>query len=177
MAQGRTAVAIDDRPCAFRFPRGAGFGVTLADRGDVLAIGKGRVLREGDSLAILSYGARLQEALAAAEALQERGVSVTVADARFAKPLDEALIRDLVRAHEAVITIEEGSIGGFGSQVLHFLASSGLLDTGIKIRTMVLPDLFIDQDKPERQYAAAGLLSSDIVATALDLLGATGSRA
>ena len=173
----RTAVAIDDRPCAFRFPRGAGFGVTLADRGDVLPIGKGRVLREGDSLAILSYGARLQEALAAAEALQERGVSVTVADARFAKPLDEALIRDLVRAHEAVITIEEGSIGGFGSQVLHFLASSGLLDTGIKIRTMVLPDLFIDQDKPERQYAAAGLLSSDIVATALDLLGATGSRA
>ena len=173
----RTAVAIDDRPCAFRFPRGAGFGVTLADRGDVLAIGKGRVLREGDSLAILSYGARLQEALAAAEALQERGVSVTVADARFAKPLDETLIRDLVRAHEAVITIEEGSIGGFGSQVLHFLASSGLLDTGIKIRTMVLPDLFIDQDKPERQYTAAGLLSSDIVATALDLLGATGSRA
>ena len=102
---------------------------------------------------------------------------MTVADARFAKPLDEALIRDLVRAHEAVITIEEGSIGGFGSQVLHFLASSGLLDTGIKIRTMVLPDLFIDQDKQERQYAAAGLLSSDIVATALDLLGATGSRA
>ena len=167
----RTAVAMDDRPCAFRYPRGAGFGVTMPERGEILEIGKGRIVREGTAVAILSYGGRLQEALSAAEELAERGVSTTVADARFAKPLDEELVRDLARDHEVLITIEEGAIGGFGAQVLHFLARNGILDGGLKIRPMVLPDRFIDHDKPELQYAAAGLLSSDILATALEALG------
>ena len=167
----RTAVAIDDRPCAFRFPRGAGFGVTLPERGEILVIGKGRIVREGTSVAILSYGARLQEALAAAEELAERGISTTVADARFAKPLDEALVRDLAREHELLITIEEGAIGGFGAQVLHFLAGSGILDGGLKVRPMVLPDRFLDHDKPDLQYEEAGLRSSHILKTALAALG------
>ena len=167
----RTAVAIDDRPCAFRFPRGAGFGVTLPERGEILEIGKGRIVREGTSVAILSYGARLQEALAAAEELAERGISTTVADARFAKPLDEALVRDLAREHELLITIEEGAIGGFGAQVLHFLAGSGILDGGLKVRPMVLPDRFLDHDKPDLQYEEAGLRSSHILKTALAALG------
>ena len=172
----RTAVAMDDRPCAFRYPRGAGFGVTLPERGEILEIGKGRIVREGTAVAILSYGGRLQEALSAAEALAERGVAATVADARFAKPLDEELVRDLAREHEVLITIEEGAIGGFGAQVLHFLAGTGILDGGLKIRPMVLPDRFIDHDKPELQYAAAGLLSSDILATALEALGQAGKQ-
>ena len=167
----RTAVAMDDRPCAFRYPRGAGFGVTMPERGEILEIGKGRIVREGTAVAILSYGGRLHEALSAAEELAERGVPTTVADARFAKPLDEELVRDLAREHEVLITIEEGAIGGFGAQVLHFLAGNGILDGGLKIRPMVLPDRFIDHDKPELQYAAAGLLSSDILATALEALG------
>ena len=167
----RTAVAIDDRPCAFRFPRGAGFGVTLPERGEILEIGKGRIVREGTSVAILSYGGRLQEALAAAEELAERGISTTVADARFAKPLDEALVRDLAREHEVLITIEEGAIGGFGAQVLHFLAGSGILDGGLKVRPMVLPDRFLDHDKPDLQYEEAGLRSSHIVETTLGALG------
>ena len=167
----RTAVAIDDRPCAFRFPRGAGFGVTLPERGEILEIGKGRIVREGTSVAILSYGARLQEALAAAEELAERGISTTVADARFAKPLDEALVRDLAREHELLITIEEGAIGGFGAQVLHFLAGSGILDGGLKVRPMVLPDRFLDHDKPDLQYEEAGLRSSHILETTLAALG------
>ena len=169
----RTAAAIDDRPCAFRYPRGAGFGVALPGRGELLGIGRGRVLREGTSVAILSYGARLQEALAAAEELDGRGVAATVADARFAKPLDEELVRRLAREHEVLVTIEEGAIGGFGAQVLHFLAGSGILDGGLKVRPMVLPDRFIDHDKPELQYAAAGLLARDIVAAALAALGRT----
>ena len=169
----RTAAAIDDRPCAFRYPRGAGFGVALPGRGELLGIGKGRVLREGTSVAILSYGARLQEALAAAEELDGRGVAATVADARFAKPLDEELVRRLAREHEVLVTIEEGAIGGFGAQVLHFLAGSGILDGGLKVRPMVLPDRFIDHDKPELQYAAAGLLARDIVAVSLAALGRT----
>ena len=167
----RTAVAIDDRPCAFRFPRGAGFGVTLPERGEILEIGKGRIVREGTSVAILSYGGRLQEALAAAEELAERGISTTVADARFAKPLDEALVRDLAREHEVLITIEEGAIGGFGAQVLHFLAGSGILDGGLKVRPMVLPDRFLDHDKPDLQYEEAGLRSSHILETTLAALG------
>ena len=167
----RTAVAIDDRPCAFRYPRGAGFGVTLPERGEILEIGKGRIVREGTTVAILSYGGRLQEALAAAEELAERGVSATVADARFAKPLDEALVRDLVREHELLVTIEEGAIGGFGAQVLHFLAAAGILDDGgLKVRPMVLPDRFLDHDKPDLQYDAAGLRSSHIVGTVLAAL-------
>ena len=172
----RTAVAMDDRPCAFRYPRGAGFGVTMPERGEILEIGKGRIVREGTAVAILSYGGRLQEALSAAEELAERGVSTTVADARFAKPLDEELVRDLAREHEVLVTIEEGAIGGFGAQVLHFLARNGILDGGLKIRPMVLPDRFIDHDKPELQYAAAGLLSSDILATALEALGQAGKQ-
>ena len=171
----RTAVTIDDRPCAFRYPRGAGFGATVPERGEILEIGKGRVLREGTSVAVLSFGARLQEALAAAEALGEREISVTVADARFAKPLDEELVRTLAREHEVLVTIEEGSVGGFGAQVLHFLAATGVLDAGLKVRPMVLPDRFIDHDRPELQYAAAGLLSGDIVTTALEALGRAGS--
>ena len=167
----RTAVAIDDRPCAFRYPRGTGFGVTLPERGEILAIGKGRILREGTSVAILSYGARLQEALTAAEELDGQGISTTVADARFAKPLDTALLETLAREHEVLVTIEEGAAGGFGSQVLHSLAGNGWLDRGLRVRPMVLPDRFIDHDKPDLQYAAAGLLSSDIVATALGALG------
>ncbi|MCY4450519.1 MAG: 1-deoxy-D-xylulose-5-phosphate synthase [Immundisolibacterales bacterium] len=167
----RTAVAIDDRPCAFRYPRGSGFGVTLPERGEILEIGKGRVLREGTSVAILSYGARLQEALTAAEELDGQGISTTVADARFAKPLDAGLLRTLAREHEVLVTIEEGAAGGFGSQVLHLLAGNGWLDGGPRVRPMVLPDRFIDHDKPDLQYAAAGLLSSDIVATALEALG------
>ena len=172
----RTAVAMDDRPCAFRYPRGAGFGVTMPERGEILEVGKGRIVREGTTVAILSYGGRLREALAAADELAERGVPTTVADARFAKPLDENLVRDLAREHEVLITIEEGAIGGFGAQVLHFLARAGVLDGGLKIRPMVLPDRFIDHDKPELQYAAAGLLSSDILATALEALGQAGRQ-
>ena len=166
----RTAVAIDDGPCAFRYPRGNGFGIPLPERGEILQIGKGRILREGNTIAILSYGARLQEALSAADELTRLGVSTTVADARFAKPLDEDLVRDLAREHEVLLTIEEGAIGGFGTQVLHFLAQNGLLDRGIKVRPMVLPDRFLDHDKPHLQYETAGLLSCHIQATALGTL-------
>ena len=166
----RTAVAIDDRPCAFRYPRGAGFGVPVPERGEILSIGKGRILREGNAVAILSYGARLHEAEAAAEELDRLGVSATVADARFAKPLDEDLVRRLAREHEVLLTIEEGVAGGFGAHVLHFLATNGLLDHGPKVRPMVLPDRFLDQDKPQFQYDAAGLLARHIQVTALTAL-------
>ena len=167
----RTAVAIDDRPCAFRYPRGAGLGVPVPERGEILSIGKGRILREGNAVAILSYGARLHEAEAAAEELDRLGVSATVADARFAKPLDEDLVRRLAREHEVLLTIEEGVAGGFGAHVLHFLATNGLLDHGPKVRPMVLPDRFLDQDKPQLQYDAAGLLARHIQVTALTALG------
>ncbi len=167
----RTAAAIDDRPSAFRYPRGDGFGVAMPERGEVLPIGKGRVLREGAAVAILSYGARLQEAMAAADELTRRGLSTTVADARFAKPLDGELTLRLAREHEILITIEEGSIGGFSTQVLHFLAVNGVLDRGLKIRPMVLPDLFLDHDKPQLQYDIAGLQARHILATALEALG------
>ena len=166
----RTAAAIDDRPSAFRYPRGDGYGVAMPERGELLPIGKGRILREGNAVAILSYGARLQEAMSAAEELARRDLSTTVADARFAKPLDEDLVRELAGEHEVLITIEEGATGGFGTQVLHFLAAKGILDRGLKVRPMVLPDLFLDQDKPQRQYDAAGLLSRHILTTALDAL-------
>ncbi len=166
-----TAAAIDDRPSAFRYPRGNGFGVTLPERGEVLPLGKGRVMREGSTIAILSYGARLQEALQAAETLAAKGISTTVADARFAKPLDEELVLRLAREHEVLVTVEEGSIGGFASQVLHLLALRQVLDGGLRIRPMTLPDLFLDQDKPELQYEAAGLNARHIVATALEALG------
>lgn len=166
-----TAAAYHDGPIALRYPRGNGTGVDLPARGDVLPIGKGRIMREGTDIALLSYGTRLQECLAAADMLAHKGIEATVADARFAKPLDEALIRDLAKNHRALITIEEGSIGGFGSFVLEFLAREGLLDDGtLKVRTMHLPDIFQDQDKPEKQYEQAALTARDIVETARRLM-------
>ncbi|RJF94891.1 1-deoxy-D-xylulose-5-phosphate synthase [Oleomonas cavernae] len=166
-----TSMAIDDRPSAFRFPRGEGVGVEIPDDLQPLEIGKGRILREGGRVAILSLGTRLAEALKAADELAGRGFPATVADARFAKPLDEALIRRLATEHEILITIEEGSIGGFGSHVLHYLAKSGLLDRGLKVRPMVLPDVFLDQDAPGAMYDAAGLNARHIVAEVLAALG------
>ena len=166
-----TSVAIDDRPSAFRYPRGEGVGVEMPERGQVLEIGKGRIIREGSKVAILSLGGRLAQALTAAEQLGALGLSTTVADARFAKPLDEELIARLAREHEVLITIEEGAVGGFGSHVLDFLARSGLLDGGLKVRPMALPDIFIDQDKPEKMYDAAHLNAPHIVETVLGALG------
>jgi 1-deoxy-D-xylulose-5-phosphate synthase len=166
-----TATAIDDAPSAFRYPRGEGFGLELPARGTVLPVGRGRVLREGTSIAILSYGARLQECLKAADELATHGLSCTVADARFAKPLDAALVERLAREHEVLITIEEGSMLGFGGIVMQHLAMRGLLDGGLRIRPMCLPDRFIDHDAPRRQYEEAGLNAPQIVATALAALG------
>jgi len=161
-----TAVAHDDGPIAFRYPRGNGVGVDMPERGEVLEIGKGRVVREGADLAILSFGAQLTEALAAAERLSEAGVSVTVADARFAKPLDTDLIERLAREHAGLITLEQGADGGFGSAVLHYLARSGVMDKGLAVRPMTLPDRFIHQASPAEMYADAGLTVEDICATA-----------
>lgn len=166
-----TAAQIDDRPSAFRYPRGEGVGVDMPAIGVPLEIGKGRIMREGTTVALLSYGGRLQECLRAAEDLAAHGLSTTVADARFAKPLDTDLIRRLAREHEVLITIEEGSIGGFASQVMTDLANEGLLDGGLKFRPMTLPDIFIDHEKPEIQYEMAGLTASHIVAKALCALG------
>jgi 1-deoxy-D-xylulose-5-phosphate synthase len=166
-----TCVAIDDRPSAVRFPRGDGIGVPLPDVGVPLEIGRGRIIKEGTSIALLNFGGRLAECLKAAQELGAYGLSTTVADARFAKPLDTDLVNRLVREHEVVITIEEGSIGGFGTHVLHHLATTGQLDNGLKIRPMVLPDVFLDHDSPAAQYDAAGLNARHIVATALAALG------
>ncbi len=166
-----TAAAIDDRPSAFRYPRGEGRGVPMPDAGIPLEIGKGRILREGTKVALLSFGARLGECLNAADELSSYGLSATVADARFAKPLDLDLVARLAREHEVLITIEEGSIGGFGSQVLQALAEQGALDSGLKIRTMVLPDLFLEQDSPAAMYARAGLDAKGIVAKVFEALG------
>jgi 1-deoxy-D-xylulose-5-phosphate synthase len=166
-----TAVAIGDRPSAFRYPRGEGTGVELPAVGLPLPIGKGRILRTGTSVALLSLGTRLAECLAAADQLATFGLSATVADARFAKPLDQDLIRQLARHHEVLVTVEEGSVGGFASHVLHFLAVDGLLDKGLKVRPMVLPDTFIDHDKPEIMYARAGLAAPSIVSTVFAALG------
>ncbi len=166
-----TSVAIDDRPSALRYPRGEGVGVELPERGSVLEIGKGRIIREGTKIAILSYGTRLQEALKAADELQMKGLSTTVADARFHKPLDTELVRRLAKEHEVLITIEEGSIGGFGSHVVHYLATCGALDSGLKIRPMCLPDKFQEHNKPQLQYDEAGLNAQHIVQTAINALG------
>ncbi len=166
-----TAVSIDDRPSAFRFPRGEGVGVELPETGVPLEIGKGRMIQKGERVAILSFGARLQECLKAAENLSAKGLHPTIADARFAKPLDHDLIRDLAQNHEVLITIEEGSIGGFGSHVMNFLAEEGLLETGLKCRSMVLPDTFIDQDSPAAMYESAKLSAADIEAKVLATLG------
>jgi len=160
-----TAAAIDDRPSAFRYPRGDAEGVLGADADTPLEIGKGRIVREGTSVALLNFGARMSEANKAADKLAAMGLSTTLADARFAKPLDEDLIRRLAREHEVVLTIEEGAEGGFGAFVLHFMSRDGLLDRGCKIRTLTLPDIFQDQDKPELMYAAAGL-DADAIANA-----------
>ncbi|MCA3311343.1 MAG: 1-deoxy-D-xylulose-5-phosphate synthase [Roseomonas sp.] len=166
-----TSAAIDDRPSGLRYPRGEGFGLELPKRGSVLEIGKGRVLREGTAIAILSYGARLQECLKAADELATHGLSCTVADARFAKPLDADLVERLAREHEVLITIEEGSMLGFSGLVMHHLATRGLMDRGLKIRPMCLPDVFIDHEAPRKQYDQAGLNAPHIVATALAALG------
>jgi len=177
-----TAASIDDRPSAFRFPRGEGVGVEMPENPEPLEIGKGRIVREGSSIALLSFGARLSECLDAADQLAAQGLPATVADARFAKPLDHDLITALAADHEVLITIEEGSVGGFGSHVLKFLSDEGLLEGGLKVRTMVLPDIFIDQNKPDEMYAQAGLDADGIVKTVFAALGReqtveTGERA
>ncbi|MDE2363221.1 MAG: 1-deoxy-D-xylulose-5-phosphate synthase [Hyphomicrobiales bacterium] len=166
-----TAAAYDEGPIAFRYPRGEGVGVEMPERGQALEIGKGRIIREGSKVAILSLGTRLAEALVAAEDLTARGFSTTVADARFAKPLDRDLVRRLAANHEILITVEEGSRGGFGAYVLQFLAEDGALDRGLKIRTMTLPDAYQDHDSPEKMYAAAGLDAKGIIAAVLSALG------
>ncbi len=166
-----TQVAIDDRPSGLRYPRGEGLGVPMPSEGRPLEIGRGRILREGDKVALLCYGARLGECLKAADELAGFGLSTTVADARFAKPLDTDLVLRLAREHEVMITIEEGSIGGFGSYVLQTLAETGTLDRGLKLRTMVLPDIFIDQDSPNAMYAKAALDAKGIVAKVFEALG------
>ncbi|MCC0058734.1 MAG: 1-deoxy-D-xylulose-5-phosphate synthase [Hyphomicrobiaceae bacterium] len=166
-----TAAAVDDRPTAFRYPRGDGSGVPLPKRGTPLEIGKGRIVREGSAVALLSFGARLGECFAAADELSGFGLPTTVADARFAKPLDVSLIRDLAKNHEVLITVEEGAAGGFGAHVLHQLSADGLLDGSLKVRTLVLPDRFIDQGKPAAMYASAGLDADGIVKAVFTALG------
>lgn len=165
-----TAAQYNDGPITFRFPRGNGYGVEIPETSEAIEIGKGKIIREGHDIAIVSFGGRLQECVEAATQLETRGLSVTIADARFAKPLDEELLRNLAKNHKALITIEEGSIGGFGSFVLEFLSRDGLLDKGLKIRTMHLPDIFQDQDKPEKQYEEAGLDTKAIVEKVLSLI-------
>lgn len=165
-----TAAAMDDGPCAVRYPRGEGIGVELPAIGEVLEIGKGRIVQKGAHIAILSLGTRLQEALAAAEGLKAHGLTTTVADARFAKPLDLEMIRDLALNHEVLVTIEEGSIGGFGSHVLDYLSNEGLLESGLKVRTLKLPDIFQDQNAPDVMYKEAGLCASDIMEVSLKAL-------
>ncbi|ARP98434.1 1-deoxy-D-xylulose-5-phosphate synthase [Pseudorhodoplanes sinuspersici] len=166
-----TAAVIDDRPSALRYPRGDGVGVDMPEIGKPLEIGKGRVLREGNTVALFSYGTRLAECMKAAESLAAHGLTTTVADARFAKPLDVDLLLRLAKNHEVLITIEEGSIGGFGSFVMQALAEHGVLDTGLKVRSMVLPDVFIDHDSPAAMYARAGLDANGIIAKAFEALG------
>ena len=166
-----TAVDIDGQPCAFRYPRGEGVGVDMPERGEILSIGKGRILCEGTKIALLAYGTRLQDCLDAAEELNALGLSTTVADARFAKPLDEDLIRRLAAEHEVLVTVEEGSVGGFAAQVSQFLAMQGIFDAGLKFRPLVMPDTFMDQDSPRKQVEFAGLTCPDIVTTAMAALG------
>ncbi|PST26333.1 1-deoxy-D-xylulose-5-phosphate synthase [Mesorhizobium plurifarium] len=167
----RTAAAYDEGPISFRYPRGEGVGVELPERGEILAIGKGRIVKQGNKVALLSFGTRLADCLLAAEDLDAAGLSTTVADARFAKPLDHDLIRQLARHHEVLITIEEGAVGGFASHVLQFLAEEGLIDGGLKVRPMVMPDIWMEQAKPEAMYARAGLDRAGIVSTVFKALG------
>ena len=165
-----TSVDINDRPCAFRYPRGTGIGLELPSIDEKLEIGKGRIVLEGNKVAILSFGTRLNECLKAAESLKKKGINITIVDARFAKPLDQNLIWEIATNHEALITIEEGSIGGFASHVSNYLSEKNLLDKGLKFRSMMLPDRFLDQDKPEVMYKNAGLDSEAIQEKILDLL-------
>ncbi len=166
-----TAAAIDDRPSAFRFPRGSGVGVQLPDQPELLEIGKGRLIQEGNHIALLSYGSRLQDCMRAASMLDAKGLSTTVADARFAKPLDEELVLRLAKEHPILITVEEGSIGGFSSQVMSTLALNGVFDAGLAFRPIFMPDRFLDQDAPANQVKSAGLDADSIVATALSATG------
>jgi 1-deoxy-D-xylulose-5-phosphate synthase len=163
-------VDINDKPSAFRYPRGTGVGVELPSIDEKLEIGKGRIIQEGKKLVIINFGARLKECLNASINLKKKGINISIADARFAKPLDEKLIWQLATNHEAIITIEEGSIGGFGSHVAKFISEKNLLDKGLKFRSMILPDKFIDQDKPELMYKLAGLDSQTIEEKVMDLL-------
>jgi 1-deoxy-D-xylulose-5-phosphate synthase len=172
-----TAHIIDDRPSAFRYPRGEGVGLALLDNPLPLEIGKGRIVRQGSAIAILSYGARMPQAMLAADMLAAQGLTTTIADARFAKPLDSTLITQLARHHEVLITLEEGAIGGFGSFVLHDLAENGLLDKGLRVRTLHLPDIFQDHDSPEKMYERAGLDARSIAAAAIKALGRGDERA
>ncbi len=165
-----TSVDINDKPCAFRYPRGTGIGVDLPSIDEKIEIGKGRIIKEGNKIAILSFGTRLKDCLIASENLKKKGINITVIDSRFSKPLDENLIWQIATDHEGIITIEEGSIGGFGSHVANFLQEKSLLDKGLKFRSMVLPDKFIDQDKPEMMYKIAGLDFQSIEEKVLDLL-------
>jgi 1-deoxy-D-xylulose-5-phosphate synthase len=167
-----TAAAIDDRPSALRYPRGDGTGVALPEIGTPLAIGRGRIISQGSTVALLSLGTRLTECVKAAEILAAHGISTTVADARFAKPLDRDLVLRLAREHELLMTIEEGAIGGFGAHVLQLLAEEGALERrGFKARSMILPDTFIDHDTPPAMYAKAGLDTNGIVAKVFDVFG------
>ncbi|MEP1444473.1 MAG: 1-deoxy-D-xylulose-5-phosphate synthase [Hyphomicrobiales bacterium] len=167
-----TAAALNDRPCSFRYPRGEGVGVEMPERGEVLEIGKGRVMKEGNRVALLSFGSSLKHALQAAEDLDSQGLSTTVADARFAKPLDGDLIADLANNHDVLITIEEGAVGGFGSHVMQHLTDNGLLDgSNLRVRSMVMPDVFVDQDKPEVMLSGAGLDKIGIVKKVFEALG------
>ena len=165
-----TSIDINDRPCAFRYPRGNGLGVKLPSIDEKLIVGKGKVVREGKKVAIVNFGARLNDILKSSEILQKKGVNLTIIDARFAKPLDENLLWQVANEHEILITVEEGSIGGFGSHVSKFLTDKNLLDNNLKLRNMVLPDKFIDQDKPEQMYKIAGLDSFNIVDKVLETL-------
>ena len=157
-----TSVNINDRPSAFRCPRGNGVGINLPSINETLIIGKGRVIQEGKKVALLNFGTRLEQCKEASEALLKKGITCTIVDARFAKPLDEKLIMEVASNHEVLITIEEGSIGGFGSHVMQFLSDRGVFDKGLKFRSMILPDIFIDQDTPEKMYEIAGLDSKSI---------------
>jgi 1-deoxy-D-xylulose-5-phosphate synthase len=173
----RTAAAHDSGPIAFRYPRGEGVGIDMPERGDILEIGKGRMIREGSQIAILSLGTRLAEALKAAEELEKQGLSTSVADARFAKPVDADLVRRLAASHAVLITVEEGSVGGFGAQVMQLLTDEGLLDGKLRFRALVLPDLYQDHDKPEKMYADAGLDAKGIVEAVRRALGTNSARA
>tara|TARA_B100000614_G_C14490015_1_gene470334 strand:- start:692 stop:1228 length:537 start_codon:yes stop_codon:yes gene_type:complete len=165
-----TSTEINDRPCAFRYPRGTGLGAILPSINEKIEIGKSKVIKEGKKLAILNFGARLNETLKAADNLAKKGVHITVVDARFAKPLDENLIWQLATTHEAIVTIEEGSIGGFGSHVVDYLTKKGLMDSNLKFRSLTLPDIFIDQDTPNKMYKIANLDANAIEDKILDVL-------